>query len=156
MTIYLVQHGKAKTKQEDPERPLNNEGIAETNTVLQFLKKQNVKVVSIIHSGKLRAENTAEILLEGLSSENGLIRMNGLNPNDDVSMVYNFIVKQDKDYMFVGHLPFMNKLSSLLLTGSENLKLVQFKNSCIVCFKKENNEDNFTLNWMVYPELLQR
>jgi phosphohistidine phosphatase len=156
MTIYLVQHGKAKTKQEDPERPLNNEGIVETNTVLQFLKKQNVKVVSIIHSGKLRAENTAEILLEGLSSENGLIQMNGLNPNDDVSMVYNFIVKQNKDYMFVGHLPFMNKLSSLLLTGSENLKLVQFKNSCIVCFKEENNEDNFTLNWMVYPELLQR
>ncbi len=45
MTIYLVQHGKAKSKQEDPERPLNNSGIAESNTVLHFLKKQGLQPI---------------------------------------------------------------------------------------------------------------
>ena len=154
MTIYLVQHGKAKSRLEDPERPLNNDGIKETNIVCNFLKKYKIGVNSIIHSGKLRAKNTAEILIKGLSSEKGIIQMDGLKPNDNVNIIDNFIIKQNMDYMFVGHLPFMNKLSSLLITGDENLNIVKFKNSCIVCLNKENNEEYFKLCWMICPGLL--
>ncbi len=154
MTIYLVQHGKAKAKQEDPERPLNNDGITETNTVYKFLKNKKIEVVSIIHSGKLRAENTAEILLGGIDTKDGLIQKDNLNPNDNVNAIQDFILKQNLNYMFVGHLPFMNKLASLLLTGDENISVVKFKNSCVVCLNKESNEDTFNVLWMIYPELI--
>ncbi len=33
MRIYLVQHGKAKSKEEDPERSLTIEGIEESTQI---------------------------------------------------------------------------------------------------------------------------
>lgn len=152
MIIYLSQHGKAKTN--DPEKHLSNEGIIETKKMLAFIKNKKIEVDSVIHSGKVRAEETAAIFLTGLASKNGLIQMNGLNPNDPVEHIRDFILEDKKDYMFAGHLPFMNRLCSLLLSGDENKNIVCFKNSCIVCLKKEDTVEYFTLNWMIYPELL--
>jgi phosphohistidine phosphatase len=37
MKLYLVQHGKAKSKEEDPDRPLSMDGLEETKKVASFL-----------------------------------------------------------------------------------------------------------------------
>ena len=61
MRIYLVQHGEAKKENEDPLRPLTEEGIKNAEKVASYLAKLNLKIKKIFHSGKLRAKQTAEI-----------------------------------------------------------------------------------------------
>ena len=62
MKLYLVQHGEAKSKDEDEKRPLTDQGRQGVERVAAFLKGAGVETKRVIHSGKLRAEQTAEIL----------------------------------------------------------------------------------------------
>ena len=158
MLIYLVQHGKAKTKEENPKRPLSEEGKNDIEKIALFLKKSNIQVESIMHSVKLRAKETAEILAKSINSNNGLEEIPGLQPNDFVEPIVTFIKQQSNDIMFVGHLPFMNKLSSLLITKSQDNSIVAFQQGAVVCIEKneENEEiDTFSLKWMITPELIK-
>jgi len=66
--IFLVQHGKAYTEAEDPERRLTPKGIAETEKVARHLAAAGVRPAEIIHSGKTRARQTAEILARHLGA----------------------------------------------------------------------------------------
>jgi len=62
MRLYLVQHGEAKREEEDPSRPLTENGRREVEIVAKFLSEAGIKIDKILHSGKLRAAQTAEIL----------------------------------------------------------------------------------------------
>jgi phosphohistidine phosphatase len=55
--------------------------------------------------------------------------------------------------MIVGHLPFLSKLASLLLTGSESSETVAFKQGGIVCLKCKD-KNLWQIDWMITPELL--
>ena len=90
MRIYLVQHAKAKSDEDDPSRPLNDEGIKEIKKVKGFLKNLNIKVDCIFYSEKLRAKQTALILNEAVKSKQQPAEMKGLNPNDDPVGIKNF------------------------------------------------------------------
>ncbi len=37
MKLYLVQHGKALSKEADPQRPLSEEGIREVKKMAEFI-----------------------------------------------------------------------------------------------------------------------
>lgn len=69
MKLYLVQHGEAKRKEEDPSRPLTNKGIKDAEKVAKYISKLEVKAKKIFHSGKLRAKQTAEIYAKHLKPE---------------------------------------------------------------------------------------
>jgi len=58
-----------------------------------------------------------------------------------------------RDVMIVGHLPFVSKLASLLLTGDESADTIAFQKGGIVCLER-SAEDKWHVNWMVTPELL--
>lgn len=154
MLIYLVQHGKAKTKEEDPERPLNNEGKKDMEKAAMFLKKMNIKVDTIIHSEKLRAKESAEILLNGVNSINGLKEVPELLPEDNIMPISIFINQVENDLMLVGHLPYMNKLSSMLVTGNEENNIIKFQQGAIVCLEKGNELNKFRLKWMISPDII--
>jgi phosphohistidine phosphatase len=91
-----------------------------------------VPVGSIFHSGKKRARQTAEILDSALNPEGGVAAMTGLNPMDDVQSFSKNLSPQD-NRMFVGHLPFMEKLTAFLITQDEKRPVFQFQNGGIVC-----------------------
>jgi len=55
--------------------------------------------------------------------------------------------------MIVGHLPFLGKLASLLLTGCESANTVAFKQGGIVCLSRSELKQ-WQINWMVTPEIL--
>ncbi len=145
MRLYLIQHGEAKPENIDPARGLTDKGIADAKKVAEFSK--NIKVGEIWHSTKLRAKQTAEIFAEVLGKK--AIEQEGLKPNDPVSPI---VKKIDKDLMIVGHLPFMEKISSLLITGSEDNRPVIFQQAGIVCLK--NTDSKWGLSWMATPEVL--
>jgi phosphohistidine phosphatase len=152
MKLYLVQHGKAVPEEVDRERPLTEEGRREVEKVASFVKKLDLSVDYLWHSGKKRAAQTAQILAEVVKVRKGSRAREGLAPNDDVGAIREELAASG-DVLIVGHLPFLSKLASLLLTGSESAGAVAFKNGGIVCLSL-SDEKRWQLEWAVTPELL--
>ena len=153
MKLYLVQHGEACSKEVDPGRPLSDKGETNIDQLAVFLKRAGIQVERVIHSGKLRAAQTAKILTNaiapGIQPEiHGLI-----NPNDNPKAFDWQSESWDRDMLVVGHLPFMAKLVSHLLIEDETRLIAAFQPGTIVCLERLNGED-WQLDWMIRPELL--
>src|SRR5215831_7295855 len=154
MHVYLVQHGKAKSADEDPNRGLSEEGRAEVTRMAEFFCNLRIPISLIQHSGKLRAEETAHIFASCIRTASGPIHTEGLNPNDDPVTMANFLDVYTDDILIVGHLPHLERLTSLLLTGNPDCRPVQFRNGGIVNLEKERN-GTWSLVWTIVPELLR-
>lgn len=151
--LYLVQHAKSKSAEEDPARGLTAEGRQEAARVSRFLAGLHLSVAVIQHSGKTRAEQTASILAEAVRSDRGLEAIKGLDPLDDPSPLAPFLTAYSEDVMLVGHLPHLERLASILLTGSPDRRPVKFRNAGVVCLEK-SAEGSWSLLWVVIPEIL--
>ena len=117
MNVYLVQHGKAKAKEDDPERPLTDDGMEEVRKIAGFIgKKSGNQPDSVYHSGKTRALETAQMMADSFSPSSEVIEVDGLKPLDDPSVWADRIEKIDDEIMLVGHLPHMSKLAALLIS----------------------------------------
>lgn len=154
MHLYLVQHGKAKSAEEDPNRGLSDEGRSEVMRMAQFLSELRISVSLIQHSGKLRAEETAHLLAESIRCASGPGHVHDLAPNDDPSLMANFLRVYTDDAMLVGHLPHLERLTSLLLTGSPDRRPVAFQNGGVVCLHKDSG-GVWSIHWIVTPQLLR-
>jgi phosphohistidine phosphatase len=153
MRVYLVRHGEAVSKDIDPERPLSDEGRESIQKLCSFFVPLHLKVMEIWHSDKLRARETAEILSTAIIPQKGLILMEGLSPNDPVSPIRKKIEEFSQDLMIVGHLPFMENLASLLLTGEESQAALFFPEGGIACLEKEG-ESPWRVLWFLDPHLI--
>lgn len=154
MHVYLVQHGKANSAEEDPSRGLSDEGRNEVMRVAEFLSSLRITVSLVQHSGKTRAEETAHLLAESVRCTSGPIRVQGLEPNDDPSMTANFLKVYTDDVLIVGHLPHLERLTSQLLTGSPAYRPIAFKNGGVVCLQKESGGP-WSILWAIVPDLLR-
>ena len=161
MYLYLIQHGEAKTKEEDPERGLTDEGAANTEKAGNFLKKtlaeSKSRIISIWHSGKTRSEQTARIVAKALRRDIPLEQCSGLNPDDDISIIKQKLRSLHLGaFIIVGHLPHLSKLASDLLANDQRQPIIHFRNAGIVCltFTEDNESRNWTLEWMVTPEMM--
>src|SRR5918995_3898150 len=110
MRLYLVQHGDVVPEQLDPERPLSAAGRREVEAVARLLAGTGTRAVRVAHSGKLRAQQTAELLATALAPGTVPQVMGGLSPNDPVDPTVRTIADWTSDMMLVGHLPSMGKL----------------------------------------------
>jgi len=150
--LYLVQHAKAASKEEDPERPLTEQGRKEIEKVAALVRPLRLSVNCLWHSGKKRAIQTAETLAKVVKANTLTVR-HGLGPIDDVTVLADELTAATKDVMIVGHLPFLAKLASLLLTGSEAAEPVAFKHGGIVCLGR-TDENRWQIEWMVTPQFI--
>ncbi|MFN3477425.1 MAG: phosphohistidine phosphatase SixA [Candidatus Methylomirabilales bacterium] len=151
MDMYLVQHGEAKPEQEDPARPLTDRGREEIQRVARHAKTLDLKISEIRHSGKLRAQQTAEILAEHLSPPRGIREMKGLAPMDDPAEAKAVLEATQEPLMLVGHLPHLSRLASALLVGDPKREVIQFRMGAIVCLSRL--EGSWVLKWILTPEL---
>jgi phosphohistidine phosphatase len=152
MKLCLVQHGEARSKAEDPERPLTERGREDVVRVATFAATVGLQVRQIRHSGKRRAEETASILAEYLPPTGGLIAVPGMSPRDDVHPIAEALRVETQPVMLVGHLPFLDRLASLLVTGDAERSIVRFQMGGIVCLMGE--ETHWAVGWMVTPDLI--
>jgi phosphohistidine phosphatase len=153
MKLYLVQHAKAASKDIDPDRSLTEEGLRDIQKVAAFIKPLALSADYLWHSGKKRAQQTAGILAEVITINIEHTAREGLAPNDDVKVIENEIMSLKQDIMIVGHLPFLSKLASLLLTGIDSSGTVAFKNAGIVCLNY-TDDNQWQLDWIIIPEIL--
>jgi phosphohistidine phosphatase len=153
MLLYLVRHGKAKSEAEDLLRPLSEKGFQEISRTASYLARLNISVNQIFHSGKLRAKQTAEVLSGNLKPINGTLETEGLAPSDDPSIWAERLDEIADPIMLVGHLPHLEKLTTLLLTGKPDKDIVSLKTGGIICLTKDNS-GNWVLQWMITPEMV--
>ena len=153
MRLYLVQHGEAKSKDADPDRHLTDKGVRDVEKIAAFLKPLGLRVNAVWHSGKARAAQTADILASALAITEGVIQRDGLAPNDPIAPVREELMQAAANLMIVGHMPFLSKLASALVAGSESADAVAFRQGGVVCL--ERFEDGaWGVAWMMVPELL--
>jgi len=152
MALYLVQHGKSLPKAEDPEKGLSADGKMETERIAGVAKGYQVKVSRIVHSGKKRARETAEILASLLSPADGLESRNGMNPLDDVRTFADSL-ELDKNVMLVGHLPFLERLTGLLVCGNPDQTVFKLQNSGILCLDRLPEIKNPVIRWALMPSI---
>ena len=150
MKVYLVQHGEAKAESEDPQRGLTPQGENEIRRVAGRAGQMGLKPAKIFHSGKLRAEQTATIIGEALGLPGEATQ--GLAPMDEVRFWADKINQSEEDLMLVGHLPHMEKLTSLLITGNENLRPLLFRSGAINCLE-EKEDRKWAVRWILTPEM---
>ncbi len=152
MTLYLVQHGQSLPKDVDPDQGLSEKGVAETERIADVAKNYHIKVGQIRHSVKTRARKTADILASALNPTESVKEVEGLKPMDDVA-AFAASISPDTHTMLVGHLPFMERMTSYLVTGSLDKPVFKFQNSGIVCLDKDPDSESWVIVWTLMPNI---
>jgi phosphohistidine phosphatase len=153
MKLYLVQHGNAVPKDENPLRPLSDKGRADVERVADFIKPLKITMDHLWHSKKSRAVQTAQILAEVIKVKKGLSERDDINPNDELDSLLKDLSKADGDIMVVGHMPFLGRLASELLSGSEAANTVHFRQGSILCLNYDK-DTGWQIEWMITPDIL--
>lgn len=152
MALYLVQHGACFPKERDPQRGLTPEGRADVERIASVAAGYGVRPARILHSGKHRAQQTAELIAAHLAPPCGVDARSGIDPLDDVEAV-----ARDVDplagVMLVGHLPFIERLAALLVTGDAERPAFRFQNGGIVCLDLHPDTGTWVIHWALMPHV---
>lgn len=152
MALYLVQHGRSLPKDADPEQGISDTGRAEVERIAAVAANYAIPVAGIAHSGKKRASQTADIFAAALNLKEKVMVRNGLNPLDDV-VRFSAELRSRDGLMLVGHLPFMEKLTSWLVTGNADKTVFKFQNGGIVCLEEDVEKRSWFIKWTLMPHI---
>lgn len=152
MRIYLVEHGETLSPSIDPGKPLSPRGKENIEKIAKFLGEKTFPLSAILHSQKLRAKQTAEILQQYLAPELELEEYLYLNPDDSIERISIRIESGKEDLLIVSHLPLLNKLLGYLLVGDETQLVVNLKPGTIVCLSPLNG--NWLIDWVFNLEMI--
>lgn len=140
--LFLVQHGLAKTENEDPERPLTDKGAEDVARVARWAVDEfGVRTARVVHSGKTRARQTAEAWGGLLGAD--VEQSDTLAPKDNPATWVERLDAEVDDLMLVGHLPHLGGLAGSLLTGDADRALIRFRPGGLVGLERTDG------GWMV-------
>ncbi len=148
MHIYLVQHGLALDKSVDAQRPLSPQGEHQIQAVASYLARSGIELKQIYHSGKTRAQQSAELFAAALNTP-PVNSHDHLDPNDDPGLLVPLL---SDGGMYVGHLPHLQRLVGLLVCQDPQAQVLRFENSAVVCLGRAGA--GFYVDWLIKPSLL--
>jgi phosphohistidine phosphatase len=148
MRLYLVQHGDAVAEAVDAARPLSPDGARAVRAVAQACARYGVKAREVLHSGKLRARQSAEILGEELGIPVRAVA--GIEPLDPAGIFASECGAWEEPVVIAGHLPFLERLTALLVAGREEPAVAAFQRGGMICLEKRGG--SWTILWTALPE----
>lgn len=110
--VWLVRHGEAANSPEP--RHLTPNGRAAVARLAQWCAASGVAPDEILHSGLVRAEETAQILAAHLKPAAGVRAVRGLQPGDDADAWPAVLEHEPLSVMLVTHMPFVCDLAEAL------------------------------------------
>lgn len=160
--VYLIRHGIAADPadyQQDRDRPLVAKGRKKTAAVAQRLREIGLHFDEMLTSPLVRAQQTAEILLErGLTSQ--LTVTESLSPDgefqDWLDWLKTWQSPEHRTVALVGHQPDLGQWAERLIWGDAQQKLV-LKKAGIIGVTVPDNIDpvgNSVLFWLTPPRYL--
>jgi phosphohistidine phosphatase len=123
--LYMIRNAIALDPapgQSDDARPLSEEGIQKFSEVVRGLKRLGVRLDRLYHSPKLRAIQTAELLVPLLEGETEVTPYLADQPSLELLQTL-----QGSSVALVGHEPWMSDLCAWLLTGQRGGERFAFK-----------------------------
>ena len=152
MKLYLVQHGEALSEDEDAGRPLSPRGQRDVQDMADMLGAAGIRVARVWHSGKRRAEQTASLLARCVCPGCRIESVEGIKPNDSTAEFSQDVDVWEEDTLIVGHLPFMSRLVSRLVTGEPEGEPVSYYPGSVVCLER-SGAHRWHVLWMLRPDV---
>jgi phosphohistidine phosphatase len=84
--------------------------------------------------------------------------LSGLGPSDPVAPIADWLLAEagataDGGLAVVGHLPFLDRLASLLVAGDEDAHVVRFQNAGLVRLVPKGDAAGYAVSWVLVPEM---
>jgi len=157
MEIYLMQHGPALPREQDPDRSLSPAGEARIHASGKALKKMGIGFDVILSSPKKRSKQTAAIVAQevGFPSEK-IIETEKVEPMTPPEETVKTLTDcaGNKRILIAGHLPSVAEVASFLLTEGSKA-LVEFEmGGCCRIDVEDLPIRSGRLRWYVTPEQL--
>ena len=152
MRLYLMRHGEAQFGPIDDERPLSPQGQAEATRAAAALVRLQPGLRRILHSGKRRARETAEIVAASLGGDLAVESASGLAPESDPRPSVDHLLAEGMPTLVVGHLPHLPRLVALLLTGDPERALLRMPPGTLVALSNEDGP--WRVAWLLPPGVL--
>jgi phosphohistidine phosphatase len=153
MRLWIVQHGDALAKNVDPDRPLSERGRSDVERLASHLAGCGVRVERVVHSGKTRAQQTADILATALQVRERVEAVKNLDPLDPPGPFAAECTGAAGDLLVAGHMPFVGKLVSLLVAAGEDAAVVGFVPGTAACLERAD-DGTWSVVCLLRPEFL--
>jgi phosphohistidine phosphatase len=154
MQVYLLRHGIAEDGQAgrpDSERALVPEGRRKLKDVFKLARQADTAVSLVLTSPYKRARQTAEMVLEYLSTEAELLECSALTPDATPVAVWGEIraLKDIDSILLASHEPLLSATAAFLL-NSPSLA-VDFKKGALMRIDVESfsAQPHGVLRWMI-------
>ncbi|MEX2617007.1 MAG: histidine phosphatase family protein [Alphaproteobacteria bacterium] len=150
MKLYLVHHAHAMTAEQDPARPLSEQGRIEADRLGDRLKAYGAAPVRILHSEKLWTQQTAERIGDKLGLRDRVaLAPYGIGTGDDLTPFMKEIENAGGDLMMAGHVDYLVRSAARLICGDEGRMGVEFKpgNGTVFCLEGSGNCWAVTWGW---------
>lgn len=159
-SVFLVRHAIAEERgpawPDDSLRPLTHRGKARMRQVVSGLMALAVRLDRVYTSPLVRARQTADLLVAGMSPRPELSESGTLAPGQPVEAVRRFIAPASRGRAFalVGHEPDLGELAAWLIGAPEP---VVFKKGgvCRIDFARLPPEGVGHLVWHATPKMLR-
>ena len=158
MEIYLMQHGPALPKDQDPEEGLSPDGKSRILASGQALKKMGVSFDAVLSSPKKRSKETAAIVAQevGFSQEKiaETKKVKAMTPPDETIQALSELSGAER-VLVAGHLPSVAEVASFLLTeGSKAAVQFEMGGCCRIDVQELPTREG-RLRWYLPPDLLK-
>jgi len=156
MVLYLMRHAHAVSEQEDLSRPLSGRGRRQAHAMgKHFQTRDLIEASKIWHSPLERARETAD-LFNGYAELGAFCRgVDGLLPFDDVRGLARRLSGFNYPLMVVGHEPHLGRLVSLLVSGTVDQDVIDFKKGGICSLRRIETRSLarlWSINWYLTPK----
>ncbi|MDY6986965.1 MAG: phosphohistidine phosphatase SixA [Thermodesulfobacteriota bacterium] len=158
MEIYLMQHGPALPKDQDPEEGLSPDGKNRILASAQALKRMGISFDAILSSPKKRSKETAAIVAEEVGFAHEKIvetkKVKAMTPPNETVQALSELSGAER-VLVAGHLPSVAEVASFLLTEGSKAA-VQFEmGGCCRIDVEELPTHKGRLRWYLTPDLLK-
>ncbi len=162
MDLYLLRHAIAVERgtpgfARDADRPLTPEGEEKMREAAEGMKRFGLRFDRLFASPYLRARGTAEIVAAVIG---GSVEFNdALTPDGDpreVLRLLRALPERESSILLVGHEPYLSRLLSTTLTGTDALSVTLKKGGlCKVVTANPVFGRSASLEWLMTPRQMR-
>lgn len=150
MKLYIVHHAHALTAEQDPARPLSEQGQAEADRLGVCLMAVGAAPARLLHSDKLWTRQTAERIADRLGMRDRVALADyPIGTGDPLAPFFEEIARSDGDLLMAGHVDFLTRAVARLTCGDESRTVAVFKpgNGTVFCLEGDGNDWAVTWGW---------
>ena len=150
MKLYCIRHGQAESSVLDNKRRLTDQGKQDIHAVGKFLAAQKISITDLLNSPKLRAQETAAILMSYIHPKT-MKSTAVLSHEACANTLADYIKEWKNPTLLVTHMPLIASIvNRLLFKETLSWPMVEFQPGTIICLHR--NRYQWTIQWVVSPK----